>query len=141
MAVTLGTWNGRSFAGDDPLFVEDGVVDHGAALRREDDVDLAVARLAGARIREIRWPLRDIALERIGLVVVGRDCRRQGRPAIHAVIVDQEQPAAPELEEIDGRIRVREPGISPLAPGAAAVVRLGAHQVADLLRSVATTPA
>ena len=89
---------------DDPVFVEDGVVDDASPFGREDQVDAAVASLERARVAEVAVSLADVAADRPGAILVGGERRRERRAAVHAVVEDQEQPAALELEEVDAAL-------------------------------------
>src|SRR5262249_7926603 len=83
-----------------PFLVEDGVVHHRPPLRREDDVHLPVAGLEGERVSEVAGALGEVPLERIGLVAVRRQRHGQRGPPMEAVVVNQQEPAALQFEEI-----------------------------------------
>ena len=100
------------------------------ASRRVDQVDLAVLALDHVRIRERVLARGDVAAIGIRLVLVGRNGHGQRRAIVHAVVVDQQQVAVLQLEEIDRGVGIGELRILPFAPGAAAVVRFAAHDVA-----------
>ena len=126
---------------NDPIFVKHRVVDDRAALGREHQMDPAVAGLKRARIAEVSVAFADIAARRPGAVLIRRKCGGQRRAPVHAVVEDQEQPAALELEEFDGRVGVGKGRILALAPGEPAVVRLGADDIADRLGVVVSSAA
>ena len=58
----------------------------------------------------------------VGLVVVGRKGGGERGAAAHAVVVDQQQVAALELQEVDGGVGVGKRCVLALGPGLAAVV-------------------
>ena len=104
---------------NDPVFVKHRVVDDGAPFGREHEVDPAVAGLKRARVAEVSFAFADIAARRPGAVLIVRKSRGQRSAAGHAVVEDQQQPAALELEEFDRRVGVWKRRILAFAPGAA----------------------
>ena len=105
------------------------MVDDGALLRSEDDVNLVVARLKGDRVRKGILPFSDVPPEGVRTIQVGRECRRERRALIHMIVIDEQQIAAPQFDKINCSVRLRKLRVAPLAPRASAVARFGAHQV------------
>ncbi len=78
---------------DHPILIEDRVVDNRATVRSEHHVNPAVAALKRDRIAVIVVILAQVAAHGPGTVQIERERSRQGRPAVRAVIIDQQQPA------------------------------------------------
>ena len=65
-----------------------------------------------------------------GPAAVGGEGGGERRAVLHAVVVNEEQVAVFELEQIDGGVGVRERRVAARRPGPPAVVRFREHQVA-----------
>ena len=127
----LGGQGGRPlYSIQQPPLLEHGVVHDAPPVRRVDDVDASVAGLERDGIGEVAGSLRDRSAMRIRAVGVARQRRDERRAARHAVVEDEQQPAARELQKIHRRVGVREGRIAAFAPRPAAVPRLGPHQPA-----------
>ena len=88
------------------MLVKDGVHNGRSAVRRVNDVDPAVAGLNGIGICEGIVAAGNIAPIGIGLVVVGRDSHGQRGAIVHVIVVNKQEMAVLQLDEVNGGVGV-----------------------------------
>src|SRR6185369_12716457 len=109
-------------------FVEHRMLDHRAFIGCVRHVNLSISCLDGGGISEITAALRDVAAMGKGLSAVRGNGHGKWGAFVEAVIINQQQMAVLQFDQIDRGIRIGELRILSFAPTAPAIMRFRSHQ-------------
>src|SRR5207245_3340290 len=98
-----------------PFLVHDGVIHDRALMRGKDKVNPSVTGLDSHWVGVIVRAFSDIAAPGPGSVLIWRKRNRQRRPLIHAIVVHEQQVAAPQFDEVHRRVRILKLRLGTLA--------------------------
>src|SRR5437867_1064068 len=109
--VFIAYLTGSLFLLQNRALVKDSVTNDRPLVRGEDDMDLAVARLDRRWISKIAGPFGNVSPMRKRLRVVCRNGRGQRGAIGETVVVNQQQVAVAQPDEVHRGIGIREFGI------------------------------